>query len=269
MARHLYVLIAALLVEHRRHRLWRVLLHQPREAARQHLAHHPIVVARRQIGALDIELAILVFDEALGPRDDERTDRVRPLDVAIVVDLDPLRRMVEIEHLGDALKQPRLARAVGDAPRQRLARIHDRLSHHLALLAALRCQHLDAPLGLQAQRLLEQRALRNVVAQEQLLGRIAVVVELRQERVEHLDHFDAFVVLRKIRTVAPILSRAEEEHLDAGLSAFLMRGEKISLVDRVRIDTLIELDMRERANAIAQPRRLFEIERFGRKLHFL
>src|SRR5262249_28006014 len=40
----------------------------------------------------DIELAIRVLDEPFRSRDDHRADRVRPLDVAVVVDLDALGR---------------------------------------------------------------------------------------------------------------------------------------------------------------------------------
>ena len=44
-----------------------ILLQRAAEAARQHLAHHGEVVARRALG-LDVELAIGVLDEAVRPR---------------------------------------------------------------------------------------------------------------------------------------------------------------------------------------------------------
>ena len=64
---------------------------QPLEAPLQHLAHHRVIVARRQAFGLDVELAILVLDEAVRPRHDHGTHRVSALDVAVVVDLDPPR----------------------------------------------------------------------------------------------------------------------------------------------------------------------------------
>ena len=70
------------------------------ETPRQHLAHHGVVVAGGQILALHVELAVLPFDEAFGSGDDHRADRVGAGDMAVVVDLDPLGRLVEIEQLG-------------------------------------------------------------------------------------------------------------------------------------------------------------------------
>src|SRR6185437_2974908 len=58
----------------------RVFLERAGEAPRQHLAHHGVVVA----GVLylaDVELAVGVLDEALGPGDDHAADRVAALDV--------------------------------------------------------------------------------------------------------------------------------------------------------------------------------------------
>ena len=40
---------------------------QPREAPRQHLAHHGVVVARREVGALDVEGAVGDFTKPSGP----------------------------------------------------------------------------------------------------------------------------------------------------------------------------------------------------------
>ena len=46
----------------------RFIQHQPPEAARQHLAHHGVVVAGRQVGRLDVELAVLALHEAVRRR---------------------------------------------------------------------------------------------------------------------------------------------------------------------------------------------------------
>ena len=73
---------------------------QPLEAALQHLAHHAEIVAGREVGRADVELAVLVLAEAFGPGDDHGADRVRALDVAVVVDLDAARRARQAEGLG-------------------------------------------------------------------------------------------------------------------------------------------------------------------------
>ena len=135
-----------------RHAL-RLFSNEPREAARQHLAHHRVVVARRQARALDVEGAVLVFDETLRPGDDHRADRVGPHDVRIVVDLDPPRRRCEAEGGGERFEQLRLARRFGELARQRLARVAQRVVDELLLFAAARRADSDAMAGARAEDL--------------------------------------------------------------------------------------------------------------------
>ena len=51
----------------RRRPLFALCRYQPREAARQHLAHHRVVVARREVGAFDVEGPVGVFTKPSGP----------------------------------------------------------------------------------------------------------------------------------------------------------------------------------------------------------
>ncbi len=76
------------------------------EAARQHFAHHGVVVAGRGVGRLDVELAVGAFDEALGPRDDHGADRIRAGDVAVVINLDPARAFRQSETFLHAFEKP-------------------------------------------------------------------------------------------------------------------------------------------------------------------
>ena len=101
--------------------------YQPLEAPLQHLAHHRVIVARGQAFGPDVELAVLVLDEAVRPGHDHGADRVGALDVAVVVDLDPLRRMRQAERGGHALQQPALGRGIGELAAERLARIGQRV----------------------------------------------------------------------------------------------------------------------------------------------
>ena len=94
-----------------------------------------------------------------------------------------------------------------------------------------------------------------------------VVVELREERAEHLGRRQGAVGLGKIGAVAPVLAGAEEEHLDAGEAALLMGGEHVGLGDAARIDSLMGLDRREGREAVAQGGGALEIERLGGLLH--
>lgn len=49
---------------------------QPAETPVQHLAHHGVVVAGREVLALHVELAVLRFDEALRARHDHGADGI-------------------------------------------------------------------------------------------------------------------------------------------------------------------------------------------------
>ena len=115
---------------------------QPLEAPLQHLAHHRVIVARRQAFGLDVELAVLVFDEAVRPGHDHGADRVGALDMAVVIDLDPPRRMRQPERGGHALQQPALGRGIGELAAERLAGIGERVRDQFLLFAALAASRL-------------------------------------------------------------------------------------------------------------------------------
>src|SRR3546814_6820263 len=100
-----------------------VFLQRACEAALEHLAHHREIVAGLRLGALDVELAIGALDPALRPRDDHRAQRIGALDMAVVIYLDALRRLVEIEQLGQLAPQLRLTAALREPPVELLAQI--------------------------------------------------------------------------------------------------------------------------------------------------
>jgi len=68
------------------------LLEQSRKPALHDFAHHAVIVARREIFVLDVELAVLVLGEPVRARHDHAADRVGPHDVAVVVNFDAARR---------------------------------------------------------------------------------------------------------------------------------------------------------------------------------
>ena len=70
--------------------------------------------------------------------------------------------------------------------------------------------------------------------------------------------------LREIGAVAPVLAGAEEEHLDAGLPAFLVGGEHVGFLDAFRIDRLVGRDVRQRPQPVAELGGLLVVEAGGR-----
>ena len=237
------------------------------EPAGQHFAHHRIVVAGRQTFRLDVELAVLVLYEPIDAGDDHRADRIGAHDVAVVVDLDAARHARQTEAVLDAFHQDLLRRGFRHAAAERLARVLLGVIDEPDLGAALRHGNLDPALGLDRQRLGQQRARWHVVRQQDQTRHRLVVVELGDEAIENFADVERPIGLREIGAVAPVLPRPKEEHLDAGVPAFLVRREHVGLLDTFRVDRLVGGDVRQRPQPIAEFRRLLEFELFGRLLH--
>src|SRR6266702_2062113 len=106
------------------------------------------------------------------------------------------------------------------------------------------------------------------MAQQYERGFRSVVVELADERGQHLLNRELAIVAGEIGTVAPILSAAEEKDLDASLSTRLVRGDHVGVDDPGDVDVLVPLDQRQRADPIPDQRRRFEIKSSRNCLHF-
>ena len=94
-----------------------------------------------------------------------------------------------------------------------------------------------------------------------------VVVELADEGGHDRRVGVALVDAREVGAVAPVLAGAEEEHLHAGLAALGAEGEDVGLLHRLGIDLGVLGDRGQGADAVAQPRGLFELHLVGRGLH--
>src|SRR5262249_13685623 len=139
----------------------------------------------------------------------------------------------------------------------------------LFLLAALWHRDLDLEACLYRQRVGEQAAFLDVVGQQNQSGRRLVVVELREERRQHLLRREGLLGARETGAIARVLAGAEEEHLDAGIAALLMDGENIGFLDRARVDALLRLDRRQRGKTIAVEGGGLELQFVGGLLHFV
>ncbi len=245
----------------------RVLLLRASKAALEHLAHHrEIIVGRR---APDVELAILALAEPFRPRDDHRADRAGPLNMGVVVNLDPVGRFGQTEQVGDVAQILRLRRRFGHPPVERLDRVALCLFHQPPPRPALRLRNFDAKPRPLAQRIGQQLAFGQRPVDQHILGRRHLFVKLHQELRQHLrlGHFGG--MRGKKGAMAPILAAADEERLDADLSLFGRQREDIGIADPFGIDRLRPLDEGQRLQPVAQHRRLFEVEIGRRRLHRL
>src|SRR3546814_3380034 len=98
----------------------RILLLRTSEAAFQHFAHHRKIVARHCLCPFDVELAIGVFAETLRPRHNHGAQRVGALNMAVVVNLDTVRRPVQSEQVRHVAQDL----ALGDRKSTRLNSSH-------------------------------------------------------------------------------------------------------------------------------------------------
>src|ERR1700733_8259785 len=111
---------------------------------RQHFAHHAVVVAGRQIHALDVEGTVLALDEAFGSSDHHRADRVGPHDVRIVVNLHAPDWMIDAKGLTERSDKLFLRRRFGKLARQSLLRVAQGGVDQILFFAATRRADGDA-----------------------------------------------------------------------------------------------------------------------------
>jgi hypothetical protein len=145
--------------------------------------------------------------------------------VGVVVDLDAARRAGEPEGAGEAFEKRRLAGRLGEAAAERLAGVGQRVVDEVAFLGPLRHGDLDPAAGPLRQRLGEEVLLRQGVREEDEPRHRLVVVELRDEALQHLGRLERGVRLREVAVVAPVLAGAEEEDLDRRLAASWWRAK--------------------------------------------
>src|SRR6266436_2732139 len=120
----------------------RLLVQKALEAPRQHFAHHAEIVTRRDVRGSNVELAVLILTQALWAGDDHRANRIRPLNMTIVVDLDAARRPCQPESPGERRKEALLGGRLGKLAAERLARVGERMRDDVALSAPARHQDL-------------------------------------------------------------------------------------------------------------------------------
>ena len=116
---------------------------------------------------------------------DHRADRIRALDMAVVVNLDAVQRPIETQGGRHPVEQLALRCAFGETAAERLPRRRVDAIDKLFLVAALRHRegHL---LAAQRERLLDELLLDQPMAQQDQPGFGAVVVKLADKGTQHL-----------------------------------------------------------------------------------
>ena len=107
------------------------------------------------------------------------------------------------------------------------------------------------------------------VAEKDQARGILVPVELTDEGLHDLGRTDIATDTRVIVAVAPVLVRADEEDLHAGLPALHMERDDVGLFDALGVDALGGLDLCQSAYTVAQAGGTFKFHQFGRFGHFL
>ncbi len=176
--------------------------------------------------------------------------------------------MRQAEAFGQRRQELALRGRLGELAAKGLARIGERVVDQVLLLAAVGQQDLDLVAALDRKRFRQELPLLERMRHHDEPRARLVVVELAEERAQHLARTDRTVGPGEVGPVAPILAGPEEEDLDAAEAAFLMDREDVGLLDVARVDALMRLHRRQRGEAVAIDRGAFEVERARRLLHF-
>ena len=189
--------------------------------------------------------------------------------MAIVVNLDPARRFGQFKQVRNLLQQLALRRALRQSPVQRLFGVARGLFDKPHTVATLRHADFNLALGAFGQCLSQQIRFGQFAVEQYVFGGRHVFVKLRKEAGEHLilGHFGHMG--REKRTMPPILPAADEKRLNTHHAVAVRQGKDIGIANALRINRLRPLNEGQRLQPVAQHGRTFEIERFGRALHFL
>ncbi len=187
--------------------------------------------------------------------------------MGVVIDLDPLGPRIQPERLADVIEDLGLGRVLGQLAAQRLAGVGQGVADQVGLLAPARNGDLHPALRLHGEGLGQQLDLvRRDIGQDQARDRL-VFIELPQEGAEDLRVAVAAVDAGEIGPPAPVLARAEEEGLDARLTAVGEQGEDVGLLHGLGVDRLLHGDGRQRPDAVPHPRRALEVQIVRGRLH--
>jgi len=239
------------------------------EAPLEHFAHHREIVSGCDVRILDVELTIGILAETLRPRDDHAPDHVGALDMAVVVNLDPVRHRVQFEQVDHFPHDPGLGRSFCQPPVERFFRIAAGLCQQLAAIAALRLRYAHPVKSLGAERLGQQFRIGQIAIEQHQLRRRHPLVKLHQEAGEDLLDLDAGSVRGEEAAMAPVLPAANEEGLDADGRALGRQREYVGVGQARGVDRLVALDEGQRLQPVAVDRRHLEIERIGGLFHRL
>ncbi len=188
--------------------------------------------------------------------------------MAVVIDLDALRRGGQVEGLGQPLQQPQLGSAFRHAAGKAFAGVAQGVFHQLGFFAAPGDAQDNLAASLFRQRIGHQVRVFDPMRQQDQPWRHLAIIELRQERLHHLvGGFDA-VEFRVEVPVPPTLVATDEKHLHAGLPGLHMQGDHIRLGHAARVDRLHRLHGGQRLDAVAQGGGAFVFHRFAGHGHF-
>ncbi len=197
------------------------------EPPRHHFAHHRKVIIGLRLA--DVELAVLAFFEAFRPGHHHRADGLCALNMAVVIDLNPLRRGIKFQKLGQLAVDLRLGAGLCQPPFERFDRVALRLRHQLAPVAAFGNGDAHFAVCDFGQSRLDQFAFGQIAIDKDVRRRRHFLVELQHHAGEHLRFFDISRVAREEGAVAPVLPAANEEGLHPDHPALGREREHIGI----------------------------------------
>ncbi len=228
------------------------------EPPEDHLVHGADVVL--PLEALDLEAPVLALALEAVLEDDHGRDHVLALEVGDVVALDPQRRAVQAERLGDLLQGPGAGGQVGGAlglvQRQRLAGVLGDRLHQRLLVAPLRHPQRDLGAPAPGQPVLHGLHRLGQGGDQHLPGHRVprlLAVELLQGVFDEAAGGDGLHLVGGPAALAADPAAPDVEDLDGGLQLVLDDGHQVGVGGVGEHHRVLLHGLAQRADVVAQP----------------
>ena len=166
--------------------------------------------------------------------------------MAVIVDLNALRRLSQVEQIGDFAQQLALCGALGKAPVQCLDRIARRLIDKPLAISTLRHLQFHLAARLLGKGLGQKFAIRQDAVEQDRSCRRHILIELSEEAGEDFCFFQFAGVCGEEGAMPPILTATNEERLNAHLAGLRRQREDVSIAQPLGIDRLATLNEGQR-----------------------
>lgn len=149
-----------------------------------------------------------------------------------------------------------------------LERIGKRVMKELFILKEMRKREMEIMKGESGERIGDKGLLLESLRKEKEFRERIVIIEMRKEREKKLRWKERNVGFRKIGEVEKVMEGEEEEEMNEGNEELMMDGEKIGLIESLRIDKMMGMEVWKRGEKVEIEWGMLKIEIGGRWMNW-